>query len=262
MSLRRHILPYLLAGSVLCFARSTLGEVFEAVLEPAATLGLVLDVSGIVEAVSVSEGDAVAVGDELIRLESSVERLILKKAETRRELAEERLGHLMRKMDRYAGLKKQGLVSADQWGNLVLEVLNAREAFAIAEDDVEMARQSIARRSLKAPLDGVVFRVSCAPGEGVQPLEVLVDLMDVNHLRANFYLPQRFVGKFVPGQILQFRVQGPSGSVQVEGRVDRVDPFVDPATGVMRLSVLLASDVGSPGERLAIFLADTEGSGI
>lgn len=233
-------------------------ERFEAVLEPESAVSLALDVAGIVETVEVREGETVAAGGNLLRLRSRFEELKLREAEARLDRARERLAELERREARYAGLRERNLVSEDQWSELSLRIIDARGTVAMAGSEVDLAREELERRVLRAPARGVVFRVSRRPGEGVRPQDVLVELMSADRLRANFFLPARFVGRFRPGETVEVGVPGPDGeSRRAEATVDRVDPFVDPATGVMRLSVLLPGGEKdlAPGDEVEIFIA-------
>ena len=236
---------------------------FDSVLEPKEALDLVLDVSGIVESVAVSEASEVAAGTELLRLRARPQELRLREVEARLEHARARLAALERKEARYDELREDGLVSEDQWMDLSLQLIDARAAVAAAGSERAMAGEELNRRILRAPAPGVVFRLSRRPGEGVQPQEVLVELLNVESLRANFFLPVGFVGHFRTGEeLMLFPADSSADADGVPARVDRVDPFIDPATGVMRLSVvLLAREDFFPGKNVRIRVATPPAAG-
>jgi HlyD family secretion protein len=149
--------------------------------------------SGPVVELSVHRGDRVAAGDVLIRLDDSVQRASLVRAE--RALAvlvaqqaqacivSERAA---RELARNKELAATGLVSVDRLDSLQSELDVATGECAVLQAQVErgkaeidVARAELAHTVLRAPFDGVVAEVTTELGEWIAPAIGLVSMPTV-----------------------------------------------------------------------------------
>lgn len=156
------------------------------------TAQLSSDLGGLVKDVMVDLGDRVSAGDPLVQLDASLESLQLKSAEASTREAREELADAQRRV-RIA----QRLAEND---NLPQNELDAREAaLRIAEAKVDRLeaeegrwRARVERHTIAAPFTGVITSRSAEAGEWINPGDAVVELVDIDHLRVDAAVPQRY----------------------------------------------------------------------
>ena len=162
-------------------------------VKPAITIELRAEASGIVEFVSVKEGDRVTAGQELVRLDSklaqssldqaaaNLRQSELQDAATRLDLDEETYEMRKRVYERSKALFDQGLLPRDQLEQRELEYKNAGRAMERARRSIEssqaritqvqasvdQARTQLLHTTIRAPFDAFVLRRQVEVGSGV-----------------------------------------------------------------------------------------------
>ena len=162
-------------------------------VKPAVTIDLRAEASGIVESVAVKEGDRVAPGQELVRLDSKLAQSSLDQAEanlrqaelqdaaTRLDLDEDALELKRRNLERSKSLFEQGLLPRDQLELRELEYRSALRGMERAKRSIEssqaritqvratvdQARTQLLHTTIRAPFDAFVLRRSVEVGSGV-----------------------------------------------------------------------------------------------
>ena len=162
-------------------------------VKPAITIELRAEASGIVENVSVREGDRVTAGQELARLDSKPAQTALDQAEanmrqaelqdaaTQLDLDEETYEVRKRVYERSKALFDQGLLPRDQLEQRELEFKNAGRAIERAHRNIESSQARIAQvkasveqsrtqllhTTIRAPFDAFVLRRQVEVGSGV-----------------------------------------------------------------------------------------------
>lgn len=191
-------------------------------------------VQSYVEEHLVDEGDHVEEGELLTRLASRIEQLDMKRAASALE---------KREFD-YQGIQnlyRDELTSAD-------EALASRIERDLAQLQYEIAAERVAQREVRAPIGGVVVERRVDLGEAVgtgDPIFVIVDFRQV------------YVQLLVEAEQLRFLRQGQNVRVRFPelaldgartGVIDFIDPRVDPASGLLRVKVL----VDNPGHAIKV----------
>jgi RND family efflux transporter MFP subunit len=162
-------------------------------VRPAVTIDLRAEASGIVEAVSVKEGDRVAQGQELVRLDSKLAQTALDQAEanlrqaelqdaaTRLDLDEDTVVLRRKTLARSTALYEKGLLPKDQLEQHELELRASERAFERAKRNIESSQARIAQNraavaqaqtqlqhtTIRAPFDAFVLRRLVELGSGV-----------------------------------------------------------------------------------------------
>ena len=162
-------------------------------VRPAVTIELRAEASGIVELVSVKEGDRVAAGQELVRLDSSLAQASLDQAKanllqaelqdaaTKLDLDQDTLELRKRTFDRTQKLFADGLVSRDDLEKSELELRSAERSVERARRNIEGSQARIAQvkasvdqantqllhTSIRAPFEAFVLRRQVEIGSGV-----------------------------------------------------------------------------------------------
>ncbi len=122
---------------------------------------------------------------------------------------------------------------------------------ALKDQQVKIAEHKLKRLTIVAPIAGTVVELKRKTGEWVQPGDVLVRLIDTNHLRAEAVLPAKYRRLVLKNRKVQ--IQLPDQPV-VEGRISFIRPEIDPIDGSFRIWAELnnSQSVLSPGDSVTM----------
>lgn len=226
---------------------------------------------GIIERVLVEEGDGVDNGQLLaklddtkllIQLESAQKRLAqarlqLETATIRKEKAQSQIHNTQDELDRYQKLFKENLVSEREVAQqrYRLDELQHDERISASEGrelalkieelqaEVDQLKLEISRTEIRAPFAGHITKRMTEVGQTVRALDALFKLGDFTPLEADVFLSEREALAINPGQPAWIRL-GVDSESRVAGRVGRVAPVVDQATGTVKVTVELREGQG------------------
>lgn len=188
------------------------------------------------EVVSVNFGadGKVERGQVLVRLEARAEELAVRRAEVAVRDAQQLL-------DRYARIDVPGAISDSQ-------VDTAETALEAARIDLDLARNTLAQRTVRAPFSGYVGLPSVDPGARVTTQTMITRLDDRSLLYVDFAAPEQVFGGIAPGDTLAMEPFTLSGGT-VEATVVAIDSGIDPVTRsfTVRASVDNSDDSLRPG---------------
>lgn len=185
--------------------------------------------AGTVSQILISAGDKVRKGQVLARLDDD-EQIIA------RNQAEVALRSATEKADLYKNLKSS--VSR-------MDVFDAGIAQETAKLQLDTATLNLSRRSIVAPIDGVVGIVAVTVGDNVTTQTSIVTIDDRSQILVNFWVPERFVTAITPGMPVEASSIARPGQV-FEGEVEAVDNRLDEASRTMRIR----ARVENPDDRL------------
>ena len=217
------------------------------VIYPKHQLTLSLAVSGVVHAVPVAEGDEVAQGALLVALEQELEALELQRLEMLWQsegvlrASQQRLALITEQLNLAQMLYDQSRsVSRDELNALRMQKLSLEAETVNLELekqrqalDFQIGQGRLEQRNLRAPLAGLVTRVTVNPGEWVQAGEPIIELVDSSESFIRFSLPSRQAREFKRGDEIAFEVEGVAGV----GIVSFVAPVADPASGRFEIKI-------------------------
>ena len=143
------------------------------------------EVSGTITAQSVEEGDRVAAGDELLRIDTVRYEAELASAEARARAAQ-------REFERQSGLRERGVASEQTRDRAATDVAVTQAALRTARIDLEQSR-------VYAPFDAVVDTVYVEAAEYAAPGVELIRLVQTDRLKAVVGIPERDVVRFDEG---------------------------------------------------------------
>jgi RND family efflux transporter MFP subunit len=119
-----------------------------------------------------------------------------------------------------------------------------RAALADAEARLTLAEQQLARTEIHAPFSGIVSDRVVNAGDVVAPGSPLFIVVDPTRLELEGGVPAVDLGQVKIGDPVDFTVTG-FGERRFQGRVARVNPAVDPATGQVRVYVEVPNPEGT-----------------
>lgn len=201
---------------------------FEALVSPESQIDLASPAEGVVTEVLVKEGARVEAKDPLVRLNSEEEKIRLKNSELlAQQLAEDA-----------EALKRLYEGKAASRDDLNRATLQAQQA--AAERDLLAIR--LRDRTISSPIGGSILRIFKEPGESVQRLEKVAEVVALDHKYLTGFLDASLFGTVKPG------MRAEVGAARLQGLVEVVDPVLDPGGKVFRIKIF----VKDPGGALAV----------
>lgn len=175
---------------------------------------VVSEIAGKVERILFDEGKRVAAGDVLVEMDDSELAAERERIAARLELAE-------RRAERQQQLYRDGLISDQEYETA------ATEADALRAE-LRLIDARLAKTVIRAPFAGVVGLRRISEGAYVSPQTRVTTLLDVDPVKLEFAVPERYAGDFRPGRTVEFQVAGAGGPRGAT--VYAVEPSVDPET--------------------------------
>jgi membrane fusion protein, multidrug efflux system len=179
---------------------------------------------GVVTEILVKEGEWVADGQVLARLDSAREAL---EVDYSKVVLEKRVADLATA----EMLFNEKIFSKNQ-------VEERRIDAKLAETQSRLAQGKLQSRSIRAPFAGLVLRLYKQRGESLRSLERFAGLADLSRVQITLYLEAANLLRVKTGQVADVIIPL-IGQEAFTGVVDAVDPVVDPASGLFRVKVLV-----------------------
>lgn len=103
--------------------------------------------------------------------------------------------------------------------------------------DIESVRIAIAKTEIRAPYAGQVGLRNVSLGSYLSPQEIVTSLRDVQQLKLEFFVPEKYAKSINKGYVVKFRVDG--GSKDHVGTVLATEGNVDAATRSLKIRALV-----------------------
>ena len=184
------------------------------------------DLAGIVRDIAFESGNKVRAGDLLVHLDTTQEEAQLHQAESDRDLAAITL-----KRDKDL-LEKHAIAQSDYD--------NAQSAFLRTQAAVDQFKALIARKTLRAPFDGVVGIRQVNLGQYLKEGDPVVTLQTFDPIYVNFSLPQQDLAKISVGEPVALKVDT-FGDRTFGGKITAINSLVDQATRNVQIQATLSN---------------------
>ncbi|MDQ6619353.1 MAG: efflux RND transporter periplasmic adaptor subunit [Pseudomonadota bacterium] len=189
------------------------------------------EVAGRVSAILFKEGQRVAKGAPLVRLDTSINDADVKQARANHTLARS-------KYERAINLQKQNFISAQARDE-------AENNFRVAEASVALAEAKFEKTQIRAPFTGVIGLRSVSVGDYVKEGAEIVNLEAIDPLKLDFRIPEIYYAQLRVGQPVEITLDAQPGRT-FPGQVYAVNPLVDTAGR----SVVVRATVRNPDTAL------------
>jgi membrane fusion protein (multidrug efflux system) len=188
------------------------------------------EVAGRVTMLSIVEGSFVNRGKLLAKLFDGDLMAQLQKLHVQLQVAQ-------KTQERQAQLLKIGGISQQEYDVSALDV-NSIKA------DIEVLKANVAKTNIRAPFSGKMGFKNISIGAYVTPATIVTTIRQVNKLKLEFSIPEKYNSKVVNGKYINFTVEGApkqysakiiatessitpeNRSLKVRAQVDEVDKFV------------------------------------
>jgi membrane fusion protein (multidrug efflux system) len=200
---------------------------------------LVAEISGKVSGINFREGSRVAKGQLLLEIDDEQLRAERDRAAYRLNLAERSEARQRRLLD-------EGLTSQEEY-DFALSELNVLRA------ELELAEARLVKTRIHAPFEGVIGLRDVSIGSYLTPQTRIATLQDVDPVKIDFSVPEKYVRHLREGATIQFRTKGSERAHT--GTIFAIEPLVDLDT---RSLTVRARSPNPDGELVPGAFADVE----
>ena len=216
------------------------------------------EITGRLVAILVEEGQKVAAGEVVARLDDTLARTALRLAEAQARAARARVAALAaqlaearRDLARKKALHAQGFApEADvtraeaQAQRLEGELAAARAQVQVADEQVADARERVDKHVIRAPFAGVVVNKAAQPGEIVSPVSAgggftrtgICTIVDMASLEVEVDVAESYIARITPGMRAEARLDAyPDWAIPAH--VIAVIPTADRSKATVRVRV-------------------------
>jgi len=199
-------------------------------LVPEDEVTVLSEAEGRVVRLEVEEGDRVQRGQLLATLLQDGEEIAVEKAKVRAANAELAYERAQRMHD-------EQLIAQEEFDKTVMD-------HRLAQQELEETEWRLAQTEIRAPFDGRVTWRNVTLGQYIRPGDELFRVTDFQPLISRIYLPEKDVLTLDPGQPVEITLKADE-SVRFAGRIQRISPVVDTATGTVKVTVEAIDPPGS-----------------
>lgn len=180
------------------------------------------EVSGKITEIYLKEGQKVKKGELLIKVNDSELKAQLQRAQYRLNLATE----LERRQKK---LLEKGGISQENYDATLNEV-------NVLKSEVALIKAQIDKTEIRAPFDGVVGLKYVSAGSYISPSTRIASLQNINPVKVDFSVPERYVSQVKEGDKISFTVQGTDQ--EFEGEIYAIEPKIESQTRTLQIRAL------------------------
>jgi RND family efflux transporter MFP subunit len=195
------------------------------------SLTLTANVTGIIDEIRFTAGQAVKEGEPLVILQSEAERIAVRQAQVKLRDAEAT-------MQRYQRLAAQNALAK-------VQLEQARTAVATAKTELEAKQYELKRRTIVAPFGGVMGITTLVKGDFLKEGTAIATIDDRSQLVVEFVISERVASQLKLGNPVRLVTPALSGRV-FQGKISALDTRVDTASRTLKVH----ASVPNPDGRL------------
>jgi membrane fusion protein (multidrug efflux system) len=201
------------------------------------------EVSASVVSVLHEQGDRVAAGTSLLKLDETSFRDNWLSARSGMTAAQTNADQAQREVQRAERLHAAGAISDRELEGARNAGVASQAQLADARARLAGAQKQLDATDVKAPFAGIVAERQVSAGDVVAPGMPLFTVMDPASMRLEAAVPAANLADVRIGMRARFTVSG-YGARAFEGRVTNVNPSADPATGQVRIYASIPNTSG------------------
>jgi membrane fusion protein (multidrug efflux system) len=202
------------------------------------------ELSGKVIDMNFQEGSKVSKGQLLVKINDADLQAQFKRLKLQHTLAEEKMSRQKKLLDISGISQEEYDVAVNQY-----EVIRA---------DMDFASAQIAKTEIRAPFDGVIGLKRISTGAYVTPSTIIATLQQVNPVKIDFSVSERYSSLVKKGDKVTFTVEGIKDKMTAE--VFAIEPKIDMSTRSLQIRALCSNRSESvfPGAFVKVQLALTD----
>jgi membrane fusion protein (multidrug efflux system) len=207
-------------------------------------------VSGVVQDSAVQEGQSVAAGQIIARLDGADQKARVAQQQATLDEASARLSLANKNNANGESLLKQNYISQNAHDTTRNSVELAQANVKAAQAQLDLARNALADTVIRAPLAGVVSKRHVQAGEKVSPDMPVYTIVNLQQLTLEAPVPASEIPRVKVGQEVRFKVDGYAQRAFV-GKVARINPTTE--AGSRSMLVYVAVDNADAALRGGMF---------
>jgi membrane fusion protein, multidrug efflux system len=177
------------------------------------------EISGKIIQLNLNEGSAVSKGALLVKLYDADLQAQLKKLQVQKETADKTVQRLKQ-------LLAINGIGAQEYDNALIQFNNI-----IA--DMELVQTQISKTEIRAPFSGVIGLKSVSNGAYVSPATAIARLQQIDPLKIDFTIPQKYFSSIRKNDQVTFAVDGSDETFA--GKVFAIEPRIEEATRTIKI---------------------------
>ncbi len=181
------------------------------------------EVSGRIVTLNLQEGTVVKQGDLLVKLFDKDLQAQLSKLEVQLKIAE-------KTVERQKELLAINGISQQEFDLSALAVDNLKA-------DIVAIKIAISKTEIRAPYDGTVGLRNVSLGAYISPSEIITSLRQVNRLKLEFSIPEKYAKNISKGYLVEFKVDG--GQSSHKATVIATEGSVEQSTRTLKIKALV-----------------------
>lgn len=187
---------------------------------------LSMETSGIITQLSFEEGRPIEKGELLLKINDSELQAQKQRASFRLNLAEQR-------EERQSGLLDRGGTSRDEYEATLNEV-------NVLRSELQLIEAQIDKTELRAPFSGNIGLKYVSEGSYISPNAEIASLQDINPVKIDFSIPERYISRVEIGDKVNFTVQGVDSTFA--GEVYAFEPTINRDTRTLQIRAISSND--------------------
>ncbi|MGZ5181454.1 MAG: efflux RND transporter periplasmic adaptor subunit [Ramlibacter sp.] len=199
-------------------------------------------VAGELQALTVREGDTVAAGQVIARVDPAESQHRLRQASEQADAAKAQIDIAQRQWENNKALVDQGFISRTALDTSLNNLNGAKATYQAAIAAADVARKTLDDTVLRAPIAGVVSQRLAQPGERVGVDAKVVEIVDLSRLELEAALSAADSVQVRVGQQAQLQVEGMDKPVLA--RVVRINPTAQAGSRSVLAYLALADAAG------------------
>ncbi|MFH1080140.1 MAG: efflux RND transporter periplasmic adaptor subunit [Pseudomonadota bacterium] len=207
-------------------------------LKPGDEVIISSQIDGILKELHVQEGSRVSKGMLLARIDDTDYRLELSRAEAAMRQMEASLSNMKVEFERKDALHKEGLVSRQQYDDVVTRRLLAEGEVDRAKGALDLAREKLTKTKIYAPMIGAVKEKKVTVGDYIRNGTPLLYLTLNNPIKLSFTVAEKDVARLRPGQECLFKLDAFPGR-EFNGKLNVIYPNLEERTRSLQVEALV-----------------------
>jgi len=178
--------------------------------------------SGIITEIYFEEGREVQEGELLLKINDSELQAQKQRAEFRLTLAEQR-------EERQRRLLERGGISQEDYDATLNEV-------NVLRSEIQLINAQINKTEIRAPFSGIIGLKFVSVGSYISPDTRIASLQEIDPIKIDFSVPERYISRVSVGDQINFTVQGVDSTFT--GEVYAIEPRINTETRTLQIRAI------------------------
>ncbi|MDJ1466423.1 efflux RND transporter periplasmic adaptor subunit [Xanthocytophaga flava] len=194
-------------------------------LMPAEQIEIHPEVSGRIISLNINEGREVAAGTLLVKLYDADLKAQLRKLQVQKE-NQEKIVERSKKLLNADNISQQDYDLTTTTLNTILS-------------DIDLIKAQIEKTEVRAPFRGVIGLRNVSLGAYITPSTLITKLQQINPLKIDFFVPEKYAVSIAEGDKVAFAVDG--FGENFSGKIYAIEPDIDQATRSLKIRALVSN---------------------